>query len=65
MKYMYLFLGTILGYNSKLMAVVYDPKSEPASKLPHVALPPQQPPRDTREPSPGPAPVPTPVPAPR
>ena len=53
--------GTILGYNSKLMAVVYDPKNEPSSKLPG-ALPPQNPPRDTRKPSPspGPAPVPTP-----
>ncbi|KAL4223925.1 hypothetical protein ACF0H5_017387 [Mactra antiquata] len=50
--------GAILGYNSKVTAMIYDPKSEPKGKYsPAVTQLPQQiPPTDTRKPSPAPVP---------
>lgn len=47
--------GAVLGYNSKLTAVVYDPKSEPQGKY-GPSIPQQTAPSDTRQPSPSPSP---------
>ncbi|XP_053375803.1 uncharacterized protein LOC123533294 isoform X1 [Mercenaria mercenaria] len=62
--------GAILGYNSKLTALIFDPKNEPQGKF-KASLPPQMPPTDTRKPTPVPSPrqptprkTPTPTPAP-
>lgn len=62
--------GAILGYNSKLTALIFDPKNEPQGKF-NAALPPQMPPTDTRKPTPVPTPrqptpkkMPTPAPTP-
>ncbi|XP_052800410.1 uncharacterized protein LOC128231514 isoform X2 [Mya arenaria] len=47
--------GAILGYNSKLTLMLYDPKNEPMGKYAPV-IPQQVPPSDTRQPSPAPSP---------
>lgn len=47
--------GTILGYNSKITAVIFDPKSEPQGRF-TPAIPPQMAPSDTKAPSPAPIP---------
>jgi hypothetical protein len=47
--------GAILGYNSKLTLMVFDPKNEPQGKF-KASLPPQMPPTDTRKPTPIPSP---------
>ncbi|KAK3587352.1 hypothetical protein CHS0354_036519, partial [Potamilus streckersoni] len=49
--------GNIIGYNSELNALVYDPRNEPQSPPPIPSMPPietQIPPTDTQDPSPVP-----------
>lgn len=55
-------LATVLGYNSELLAIVYDPKNEPPGIPPPegVTPPAQVPPLDTHTPRHSPKPTPTP-----